>query len=86
LVDRMHYYLKQDIPFDLGFDASDSSSFYCSELLQHLYMDTYETDIFPITLSLPTADLLKYTYLFDTTAFRPIINHQLAAKPIMAQE
>jgi hypothetical protein len=86
LVDRMHHYLKQDIPFDLGFDASDPSSFYCSELLQHLYMDTYETDIFPITLSLPTADLLKYTYLFDTTAFLPIINHQLAAKPIVVQE
>lgn len=86
LVDRMHYYLKQDIPFDLGFDASDPSSFYCSELLQHLYMETYGIDIFPITLRLPTADLLKYTYLFDTTAFRPIINHQLARNLIKAQE
>lgn len=86
LADRMHHYLKQDIPFDLGFDASDPSSFYCSELLQHLYMDTYGTDIFPITLSLPTADLLKYTYLFDTLAFQPIINHQLASKPTMAQD
>jgi hypothetical protein len=86
LADRMHYYLKQDIPFDLGFDASDPSSFYCSELLQHLYMDIYGTDIFPITLNLPTADLLKYTYLFDTIAFQPIINHQIASKPTMAQD
>lgn len=84
LIDRMHYYLKQDIPFDLGFDASDPSSFYCSELLQHLYMETYGTDIFPIKLTLPTADLLKYTYLFDTTAFQPLINHQLLAQPITA--
>lgn len=77
LIDRIHYYLKQDIPFDLGFDASDPSAFYCSELLQHLYMETYGVDIFPITLSLPITDLLKYTYLFDTTAFSPVINHHL---------
>lgn len=77
LVKRIHYYLKQDIPFDLGFDAADPSAFYCSELVQHLYLETYGTDVFPITLSLPTADLLKYTYLFDTTAFQPILNHHI---------
>lgn len=77
LVERIHYYMDQDIPFDLGFDAADPSSFYCSELVQHLYMETYNTDVFPITLSMPTTDLLKYTYLFDTSAFQPIINHHI---------
>ncbi len=77
LVDRIHYYLKQNIPFDLGFDAADPSEFYCNELLQHLFMETYGVDIFPITLSLPTTDLLKYTHLFDTTAFHPVLNHHL---------
>ncbi len=77
LIDRIHYYLKQDIPFDLGFDAADATEFYCSELVQHLYLETYKKDVFPITMSLPTADLLKYTYLFDTTAFQPILNHYL---------
>lgn len=77
LIERIHYYMDQDIPFDLGFDAADSTSFYCSELVQHLYLETYNTDVFPITLSMPTTDLLKYTYLFDTIAFQPIINHHI---------
>ncbi|CAN5340324.1 YiiX/YebB-like N1pC/P60 family cysteine hydrolase [soil metagenome] len=77
LIERMHYYMKQNIPFDLGFDAADPSKFYCNELLQHIYQETYGVDIFPIKLKLPTTDLLKYTYLFDTAAFQPIINHHL---------
>lgn len=91
LTERIHYYLKQDIPFDLGFDAADSTEFYCSELLQHLFLETYGVDIFPITLSVPTADLLKYTHLFDTTAFQPVLNHHLRvvtapAGPAISQE
>ncbi len=77
MVERMHHYMKQNIPFDLGFDAGEPSKFYCSELLQHIYQETYGVNIFPITLKLPTTELLKYTHLFDTTAFRPVINHQV---------
>ena len=83
LIERMHYYMDQDIPFDLGFDAADPSSFYCSELVQHIYMETYNTNVFPITLSMPTTDLLKYTYLVDTTAFQPIINHHIQQPTVM---
>lgn len=83
LIERMHYYMDQNIPFDLGFDAADPSAFYCSELVQHIYMETYNTDVFPITLSMPTTDLLKYTYFFDTSAFQQIINHHIQQPTIM---
>jgi hypothetical protein len=82
LVDRLHYYMKQDIPFDLGFDAAEPSKFYCNELLQHVFQETYGVDIFPIKLALPTTDLLKYTHFFDTTAFQPILNHQVVMPPV----
>lgn len=66
-------YLAKARPFDLGFDIYDTTAVYCSELLQHIYWDNFQEDIFPIRLSTPTTDLLKYTYLFDTMHFERIV-------------
>lgn len=66
-------YMAKGLPFDLGFDIHDTTAIYCSELLQHIYWDNFQEDIFPIRLSTPTTDLLKYTYLFDTAHFERIL-------------
>ncbi len=74
--DVTRYYLQQAQPFDRSFDIHDSTRLYCSELLQHIYMDCYGVDIFPMRIALPTTDLLRYTYLFQSDVFNPILNHQ----------
>lgn len=66
-------YLKKGLPFDLGFDIHDTTAIYCSELLQKVYMDNFGEDIFPIRIQTPTTELLKYTYLFDTTHFERVL-------------
>ena len=66
-------YLAKAQPFDLGFDIYDTTAVYCSELLQHIYWDNFQEDIFPVRLSTPTTDLLTYTYLFDTVHFERVV-------------
>lgn len=78
LKDLASQYLSQNIPFDKSFDIYDSSRFYCSELLQHIYMDCFGVDIFPVRITLPTTDLLKYSHLFNQQVFHPVLNHQLS--------
>lgn len=72
-------YMKQNIPFDKGFDIYNEEAFYCSELIQHVFMDCFGKDIFPYRVQLPQTDLLKYTYLFELSQFTPIVNHQAPA-------
>lgn len=69
-------YMDKNLPFDKGFDIYDDSAFYCSELIQHVFMDCFSKDIFPQRISLPQTDLLKYTFLFNEQHFQPIVNHQ----------
>lgn len=69
-------YMNRGLTFDKGFDIYDESAFYCSELIQHVFMDCFNKDIFPQRISLPQTDLLKYTYLFNEQQFQPIVNHQ----------
>lgn len=69
-------YMNRGLTFDKGFDIYDESAFYCSELIQHVFMDCFNRDIFPQRISLPQTDLLKYTYLFNEQQFQPIVNHQ----------
>lgn len=76
LVDHSLNYLQADIPFDRSFDIFDDKKFYCSELLQHVYLECVGADIFPERIKAPSTDLLKYTYLFDESVFQPILNHQ----------
>lgn len=69
-------YMAKGLPFDLGFDIHDTTAIYCSELLQNIYWDNFQEDIFPTRISTPTTDLLKYTYLFDTTHFERVLEPQ----------
>ena len=69
-------YLKQEIKFDHHFDLSDSSTFYCSELIYRVYGDVYHEDYFPERHKTKHPDFLTFPAFMDSTKFDLIINHQ----------
>lgn len=73
---RAYYYLKQQIPFDHGFDLKDSSEFYCTELLWKIILDEFQEDIFPARSS-DNIDHLRLDPFFDTARFQVILNHHI---------
>lgn len=75
LISWANYYLKQGIPFDHSFDVNDSSSFYCTELLLHIFSNAniYLPNKY---LENKNMDRLKFKYFWDSDYFEIIINHQ----------
>lgn len=75
LISWANYYLKEGIPFDHSFDVNDSSSFYCTELLLHIFANA---NIFLPNkyLENKNMDRLKFNYFWDSNYFEIIINHQ----------
>jgi hypothetical protein len=75
LISWANYYLKQGIPFDHSFDVNDSSSFYCTELLLHIFSNAniYLPNKY---LENKNMDRLKFKYFWDSNYFEIIINHQ----------
>ena len=75
LISWANYYLKEGIPFDHSFDLKDSSSFYCTELLIHIFTNS---NIFLPNQYLENKNMerLKFSYFWDSKYFDIITNHQ----------
>lgn len=70
-INQTFYYLNNHIPFDNQFNTNDSSEFYCTELIKHLYMTTYKTDIYKNYKQ----DILGFDPFFDKNHFQTIVSH-----------
>jgi uncharacterized protein YycO len=71
---RGKHYLAQKIPFDYNFDIQDSEQMYCSEIIWHVFLDIFKTDIYQ-TQQKP-ANYSQFANFWDSTYFNIIINHQ----------
>ncbi len=69
-------YLADEIKFDHHFDISDSSTFYCSELIYRVYGDVFKKDCFPERNKTNHPDFITFPAFIDSTKFDLIINHQ----------
>jgi hypothetical protein len=75
LIKWANYYLNKRVPFDHSFDLEDSSSFYCNELLLHIFKNSH----FPLPKrysSNSNMERLKFNYFWDSDYFEIITNHQ----------
>lgn len=73
---RARYYLDQKVPFDHGFDLSDTTTFYCTELLQRSIQDVLHRDVFASRFRTDHPHYVHFDALLDTTEFELILNHQ----------
>ena len=69
-------YLKQKIAFDDKFDLSDSTKFYCTELIYKAYLNAFKKDLFSSRFKTDHPNFLSINAFLDTTLFDIIINHQ----------
>lgn len=69
-------YLEQQIKFDHHFDLSDSSTFYCSELIYRVYGDVFKKDCFAERAKTNHPNFLTFPAFMDSSKFDLIINHQ----------
>lgn len=76
IADAARIYLKQQIKFDHHFDLSDSSTFYCSELMYRVYGDVFKKDCFPERNQTNHPTFLTFPAFMDSSKFDLIINHQ----------
>jgi uncharacterized protein YycO len=76
---RAEEYLKKRIPFDYGFNPNDTTVMFCSEIIWHVFLDEFKTDIF-LNNSGET-DFNQFKNFWDSTHFDIILNHQTKYKP-----
>lgn len=74
-------YLQKHIPFDHAFDLSDSSQFYCTELLYFAFKNGANVDILDGKFRKGSVDHLKFHLFLDTAHFDVIIDHHERYKP-----
>jgi|GEM_PF-197962 len=76
LAEASKSFLNKQIPFDNAFDISDTTQFYCTELIFQAYRKVYGKDMFPERLQTDHPNYLGIDALLDTTRFDRIITHQ----------
>lgn len=72
-----NWYLKNKKPFDLRFDNTDTTAFYCVEFLDVLYKTTLKKELFERRLRLPNGkNIYLMANFFNDFYFKTILNHQ----------
>lgn len=74
-------YLNKGITFDSKFELSDTTEFYCSELIYRVFYTIYKKDMFEERLTSDHPDFLGIDAFLDTTKFDIILSHQQYKKP-----
>lgn len=69
------WYMKQTKPFDMKFDITDSTEYYCVELFMHIFEHVYNKNYFPRRKKLITFDVIHMDNFLDTTNFQILFNH-----------
>lgn len=65
-------YVKMGKTFDYQFNLDDTTQYYCTELLKHIFVNTVEEDIYP-TRKLPNGfDNLYFVDFFNENYFVPV--------------
>lgn len=72
IAQKAQYYLQKKVPFDHSFDLSDSSHFFCSELIIRILQDEYQIDI-----TNKQSNDCKFEIFLNPSYFDVIINHRL---------
>lgn len=73
---QAHLFLDQRIPFDHSFDFTDTTKFFCSELIWRVFKQVYDEEIFPPSENELNVENLKFYHFLNPEKFHVIINHQ----------
>jgi len=74
---RAEYYMQKNIPFDHGFDRTESEKMYCTELFRNIFFDVLKEDIFEKQFATNPTDIYDLTTFLDTNYFSILINHHV---------
>lgn len=74
ITDRAQYYLRQNIPFSYILRPEDTTKMFCSEVIWHIFLDEFDTNIF-LSKNNET-NFYQFKNFWDTTFFDVILNHQ----------
>ena len=69
-------YLNRHKEFDHKFDLSDTTEFYCTELIHYSFMDVFHKDMFSERLQTDHPDFLSLNAFLDPTKFDVVMAHQ----------
>lgn len=73
LTQQAELYLQRQIPFDNQFDFDDTTAFFCTEMIWHLFDNALHTNIFSVGKK--QYHSMQFSAFFDTNTFVPIVNH-----------
>ena len=76
---RAQDYLRKGVPFDEAFDITDSTEFYCTELLWKVLLNEFGDDIM-LGKNNERKDHLRFDTFLDSTRFSIVLNHHLRKK------
>lgn len=76
VANRARYYLTRQIGFDNSFDISDTTKFYCTELVYRVFFDVFGYDVFEERHQTNHPNYLTFDVFLDRKKFDVIINHQ----------
>jgi hypothetical protein len=66
--------LSKKVPFDLGFNDADSSSFYCAELFAHVFKNVFHRDILPERINLYGVNAIRMRNFLNPKEFEVLFN------------
>jgi hypothetical protein len=79
--ERAKYYLDKKIPFDYAFDPKDTEYMFCSEIIWHVFLDSFNKNIF-LNQDGKT-DFNQFRNFYNPEDFNVIINHQKDKKLVV---
>lgn len=74
ITDRAQYYLSKKIPFSYILRPKDTTKMFCSEVIWHIFLDEFDTNIFLSENN--ETNFYQFKNFLDTTFFDVILNHQ----------
>lgn len=76
IANRSRYYLDRKVPFDDNFNISDTTEFYCTELIYRVALDVFHEDVFAERHQTNHPNYLTFEVFLDKKKFDVILNHQ----------
>jgi hypothetical protein len=75
---KAYLYGERHKPFDHKFDLTDTTKFYCTELIHYSFWDVFGKDMFPERLESDHPNFLGLDAFLDTAKFEVVLSHQPA--------
>ncbi len=80
VLDEAYQLLARKIPFDMGFNDSDSSQLYCAEMMRNIFKKVYRKDMLKDRAESLGIDVIRMSNFFNEKYFEVLFNH-CEAKP-----